>query len=135
MDDVVLTERARGVDRERAQPRRSRFRPGAARRADLLWGYLLLLPAVAFLAVLLVEPFIKALQYSLESWDGIGPARYVGFTNYKHLWTDPVERRSLYHLGVLFVFYSLIPTAAGLATAALVGRSVPRRVGLLLGDV
>ena len=122
MDEVVLTERVRGADRERAQPRRSRFRPGAARRADILWGYLLLLPAVAFLAVLLVEPFIKALQYSLESWDGIGPARYVGFANYKQLWTDPVERGSLVHLAVLFCFYSLIPTAAGLAAAAAIRR-------------
>src|SRR2546425_7938382 len=130
MDDVVLTERARGVDRERAQPRRSRFRPGAVRRADILWGYLLLLPAVAFLAILLVEPFIKAVQYSFQSWDGIGPARYVGLANYKLLWRDPVERGSLVHLGVLFCFYALIPTAAGLVAAGLVRRSDQRGMGL-----
>ena len=111
-----------GARRERAQARRRRFRPGAARRSDILWGFLLLLPAVAFLGALLVEPFIKAVQYSLESWDGIGPARYVGLENYKQLWLDPVERGSLVHLGILFCFYSLIPTAGGLVAAAIVRR-------------
>ena len=38
-------------------------------------------------------------------------ARYVGLANYRLLWTDPVERGSLVHLGVLFCFYALIPTA------------------------
>jgi len=68
-------------------------------------------------------------QYSFESWDGIGPARYVGLANYKLLWTDPVERGSLVHLGVLFCFYALIPTAAGLVAAGLVRRSDQRGMG------
>src|SRR5436305_345301 len=113
MTEVVPTEAAAGdrivgAERERAMRRHRRFRPGAARRADIAWGYLFLLPAVAFLGVFLVEPFVKAAQYSLESWDGIGPARYIGLDNYKRLWTDPVERSSLVHLGILFCFYSLI---------------------------
>jgi len=128
MDDVIRTE-GLPAERVRVRSRWSRFRPGAARRSDLLWGYLLLLPAVAFLAVFLVEPFVKAAQYSLESWDGIGPARYVGFANYRLLWTDPVERGSLVHLGILFCFYALIPTAAGLAAAAIVRRTNQRGMG------
>lgn len=128
MADAITTERPLAAE-PIARPRRLRLRPGAARRGDILWGYLLLLPAVAFLGALLVEPFIKAVQYSLEAWDGIGPARYVGFENYRHLWTDPVERQSLVHLFVLFCFYSLIPTAGGLVAAALVRRSDQRGMG------
>lgn len=129
MDDVISTEGAPASNPSRAYTRWWRFRPGAARRKDILWAYLFLLPAVAFLAVLLVEPFAKAVQYSLESWDGIGPAHYVGLANYKRLWTDPVERGSLVHLGILFCFYSLIPTAAGLAAAAVVRRTNQRGMG------
>jgi raffinose/stachyose/melibiose transport system permease protein len=129
VDEVILNDRALSAERKRTEVRPSRFRPGPARRGDILWGYILLLPAVAFLGALLVEPFVKAVQYSLESWDGIGPARYVGFENYRHLWTDPIERSSLYHLGILFCFYSLIPTAAGLIAAALVRRSDQRGMG------
>ena len=135
MTDVIPTEAVAGerigaAPRARVARRHRRFRPGAARRADIAWGYLFLLPAIAFLGVFLVEPFVKAAQYSLESWDGIGPARYVGLDNYKRLWTDPVERSSLVHLGILFCFYSLIPTAAGLAAAAIVRRANRRGMGV-----
>jgi raffinose/stachyose/melibiose transport system permease protein len=130
MNRVIASDVALEPGREAARARRLRFRPGAARRSQIAWGYLLLLPAVVFLAVLIVEPFAKAVQYSLESWDGIGPARYVGFDNYKRLWTDPVERGSLFHLGILFAFYSLIPTAAGLAAAAVVRRGNRRGMGV-----
>jgi len=129
MDDVIRSEHAVPADRVQARPRWSRFRPGAARRSDLLWGYLLLLPTVAFLGALVVEPFVKAVEYSLESWDGIGPARYIGLDNYRRLWTDPVERGSLVHLGILFCFYAIIPTAAGLAAAAIVRRVNRRGMG------
>jgi len=92
-------------------------------RANALWGYAFLAPAVIVMGVFLAEPFVKAAQYSLESWDGIGPSRYVGFANYGLIFTDPVERGSLEHLGILFCFYSLIPTAAGLAAAGLMRRN------------
>ncbi|MGH2895914.1 MAG: carbohydrate ABC transporter permease, partial [Solirubrobacteraceae bacterium] len=96
---------------------------------DILWGYLFMLPAVAFIGALIVEPFIKAVEYSLQSWDGVGPAHYVGFSNYKALWTDSVERSSLVHLAILFLFYSVIPTAAGLVAAGLLRRSKQRGMG------
>jgi raffinose/stachyose/melibiose transport system permease protein len=103
--------------------------PRGRRVNDLMWGYLLLLPAVALIGALIVEPFIKAIQYSLESWDGVGPAQYIGFSNYKALWTDPVERQSLVHLAILFLFYSVIPTAAGLIAAGLLRRAKQRGMG------
>jgi raffinose/stachyose/melibiose transport system permease protein len=130
MSDVPAQATLAGATRIRAEVQRRRFRPSAARRSDILWGYLLLLPAVAFLGTLLVEPFVKAVQYSLERWDGIGPARYIGFANYQQLWTDPIERGSLVHLGILFCFYSLIPTGGGLVAAALVRRVNARGTGV-----
>jgi raffinose/stachyose/melibiose transport system permease protein len=86
-----------------------------------------MLPTVAFIGALIVEPFFKAVEYSLESWDGVGPAHYVGLTNYKLLWTDPVERGSLIHLAILYLFYAVIPTGAGLVLAGVVRRAKQRR--------
>jgi len=103
--------------------RRWRRRFAEVDRANALWGYLFLAPAVIVMGVFLGEPFVKAVQYSLLNWDGIGPSHYVGFANYKQIFTDPVERGSLEHLGILFCFYSLIPTAAGLAAAGLMRRN------------
>jgi raffinose/stachyose/melibiose transport system permease protein len=119
------------VQRRRARPTwlRRPTLPRGRRLNDVMWGYLLLLPAVAFIGALIVEPFIKAVQYSLESWDGVGPAHYVGFSNYKALWTDPVERSSLLHLAILFLFYAVIPTAAGLVAAGLLRRAKQRGMG------
>lgn len=118
-----------GGARERGRPhaRRRVTLPRGRRRSDILWGYVFLLPTVAFIAALVVEPFIKAVEYSLEAWDGVGPAHYVGLTNYKLLWTDPVERESLIHLAILFLFYAVIPTAAGLVLAGVVRRARQRR--------
>ncbi len=110
-----------------ARPRRAlrlrRRRREPVDKRDALWGYLFMLPAIALVGVFLIEPFAKAVQYSLENWDGIGPAHYVGFANYKQIFVDPVERGSLEHLGILFCFYSLVPTAAGLAAAGLMRRN------------
>jgi raffinose/stachyose/melibiose transport system permease protein len=125
-ESIAAEPRHAGVDqgarRFRLRIRRGPKRPGR----DLLAGYLFLLPAVILVGLLLVEPFIKAFQYSLESWDGVGPARYIGLANYKQIFTDPVERGSLVHLGILFAFYSLIPTGAGLIAANLMRRMQQR---------
>src|SRR5438046_1899409 len=53
MTDVIPTEAVAGerigaAPRIRSAGRHRRFRPGAARRADIAWGYLFLLPAIAW---------------------------------------------------------------------------------------
>jgi raffinose/stachyose/melibiose transport system permease protein len=99
------------------------------KRRDWLSGYLYLAPAVIILGVLIIYPLAKAVQYSLQQWDGIGIARYVGFANYTQIFTDPVERGSLVNLGILLVFYSLIPTALSLVIVNLMRRSRQRGMG------
>jgi raffinose/stachyose/melibiose transport system permease protein len=125
-DDAIARSDQTPTEKVRTTPARWRpFRNRTPREpGDVLWGYLFLLPAAALVAVLLAEPFLKAVQYSFENWDGIGPARYVGLANYKLIFTDSVERGSLVNLGILLCFYSLIPTAAGLAAAGLMRRNV-----------
>ena len=113
--------------RARARPARGRpGRPpwrGSRRQRDALAGWLFLLPAVALIGLLLAEPFVKAVQYSLQNWDGVGVAQYVGLYNYQQIFVNPVERGSLVNLGLLFIFYAIIPTAGGLIAAGLVRRS------------
>lgn len=110
--------------------RKGRRRVAAWRRRDRLAGYLYLLPAVVFLGAFLVYPLGKMIQYSFQSWDGVGPATYVGVSNYEQLWQDPVESSALGHIGLLFVFFALIPTGLGLLVASLVGRVRMRGIGI-----
>jgi len=100
-------------------------------KGDRRIGLILILPAAIILASFIVYPLIKALDYSFLNWDGIGPKTSAGFSNYTALWTDPVERQSLVHAGVLICFYSLIPTALGLMAAALIARLPQRGMGVL----
>ncbi|MDA8292197.1 MAG: sugar ABC transporter permease [Actinomycetota bacterium] len=95
-------------------------------RRDRAAGYLYILPAVGFLGMFIVYPLIKDIQYSFENWDGVGPVTSAGFSNYAQLWKDPVESSSLAHIGILFIFFALIPVALGLLVASLIGRVQPR---------
>jgi raffinose/stachyose/melibiose transport system permease protein len=96
---------------------------------DGLTGWLFLAPAAFILAVLIVYPLVRAAQYSLQEWDGVGVAQWVGLRNYAQIITDPVERGSLANLGILLIFYSLIPTALALVTVNLMRRSKLRGMG------
>lgn len=96
---------------------------------DGLTGWLFLAPAAFLLGVLIVYPLIRAAQYSLQEWDGVGIAQWVGLRNYAQIITDPVERGSLANLGILLIFYSLIPTALALVTVNMMRRSKLRGMG------
>ena len=85
--------------------------------------------AVIFVGALIVYPRVKAAEYSLQQWDGIGIAKWVGFANYTQILTDPVERGSMVNLGILLLFYSVIPTAMALVTVNLMRRSRQRGLG------
>jgi hypothetical protein len=101
------------------------------RRREILSGYLYLAPAVLFIGALIIYPLIKAVQYSLQSWDGVGIARWVGLSNYTQVFTDSVERGSLVNLGILLVFYALIPVALALIVVNLMlpGRGLGHDAG------
>jgi raffinose/stachyose/melibiose transport system permease protein len=113
--------------------RRTRARLGetAQTKGDRRLGLVLGLPAAVLLGAFIVYPLVKAVQYSLLNWDGIGPSTSAGFSNYTALWNDGVERQSLEHAGILICFYSLIPTGLGLIAAALIARLPQRGMGAL----
>ena len=127
MSVTKVTAPASGADdlgaREKvASPRYKRGRRAPAwRRRDRRAGYLYLLPAVALLGVFILYPLARVVQYSFQSWDGVGPATYVGFSNYEQL-VQPPQSSALGHIGVLFIFFAIIPTGLGLMVASLIGR-------------
>jgi len=107
--------------------KRTRHEVGSKRKAS---GYLYVLPAVALLGLFIVYPFIRAGQYSFLSWDGVGPAHYVGGFNWEQIYLDPVERGSLINAATLFIFFSLVPVALGLIVVSLMARSRRRGMGV-----
>ena len=98
------------------------------RLARYVTGAIFLAPALALLAVWMVYPAVYTIVRSFFGQSGY-LGHWVAIDNYRRLWTDPVERGSLVHLGILFCFYAIIPTAAGLAAAAIVRRVNRRGMG------
>lgn len=74
------------------------------------------------LVIFIVYPMVRAGQYSFLSWDGIGPSRFAGARNWQAIFSDPTEAQALVHVGILFVFYAVIPVAFGLCAVGLIAR-------------
>ncbi|MFT7835877.1 sugar ABC transporter permease [Saccharothrix sp. BKS2] len=100
-----------------------------------LVGWLFVLPALAVYAVFVLRPLAATVRYSLYRWDGVGPATWVGWDNYRAVLTDPDLYGAIGHALVLVVLFTGVPVPLGLLAAAVIrraaaGRSV--RVVLLL---
>jgi raffinose/stachyose/melibiose transport system permease protein len=92
-------------------------------------GWLFVLPALAAYAVFVLWPVVQTFKYSLYQWDGVAPARWIGFANFKTVFTDSELVGVLEHAFELMIFFSAIPVVLGLAVATVVRRFVSRRVG------
>ncbi len=102
-------------------PRRRRGSP--ARRRRRLSGLLFAAPGLLLYAVVVLWPTLQSLQFSFYKWDGVSTAAWVGLDNYIRFFTDPVLRATLGNVLVLLIFFSLLPIALGLLSAALLTTS------------
>ena len=84
---------------------------------------LLLAPACLLFAVFVVWPIADSLWISLQDWDGIKPARFVGWANYAELFTDDVFYTALVN-NVLWLAAFMLAPAFGLALALLLNQTL-----------
>ena len=80
-------------------------------------------PALVVYATFVLYPLGRAVHLSLFDWDGLTLATFVGLANYAEVGTDPQLRAAFGHSLVLIVFFALLPTAIGLALAAVLTRA------------
>lgn len=108
------------------------MRRGSARsgQGSGLVDALYVLPALAVLALVLLVPLGLTAGLSLTSWDGLGPIKWVGLSNYTALATDPIVVTAMGNAVVLTVFTLAIPIVIGLATAIVLSR-IGRRLRTL----
>ena len=104
---------ARGA---RAEP------PGAPRRV----AYLYLVPALAIYAAFVLAPLGHTVWLSLEQWDGLTPATYVGLANYREILHNGELRSAFEHSFVLILFYAVIPVSLALVLVAVLSRATIR---------
>ncbi len=94
-----------------------------------LQGWLFVVPALAAYTLFVLWPLVQTFKYSLYRWDGVLPARWVGFANFRTVFTDHELLGVLGHAFELIIFFSGIPVLLGLAVATVMHRVASRRVG------
>jgi raffinose/stachyose/melibiose transport system permease protein len=92
-------------------------------------GWLFVLPALIFYAVFVLQPLALTIEYSFYRWDGVGPATWVGLTNYAAVLSEPKLVETLFNGFRLVIFFSLIPVGLGLVTASVIQRVARGRLG------
>ena len=79
-------------------------------------------PALVLYGFVVLVPALQSVNYSFYRWDGVTQAVFVGARNYAAFVTDPQLADSIGHIGVLVLFYALLPILLGLFSAALLAR-------------
>ena len=100
--------------------------PSQKQRADTLAGYLFILPGIIGLSVFVLYPLASSVYYSLTEWNGATAPKFIGFENFRYLFTQDPSLWGSLRATALWVLWS-VPTgvAAGLLLAVLVNRSLP----------
>ena len=98
-------------------------------------GWLFVTPALGFYAVFVLQPMLLTVQYSLYRWDGVGPATWVGLSNYVTVLSEPRLIETLFNAFRLVLFFSLAPVTLGLVTASVIYRVATGRLGAVSRSV
>lgn len=94
-------------------------------------GWLFVAPALIMYSFFVLQPLALTVQYSLYRWDGVGPATWVGLSNYATVLTEPRLLETLFNAFRLVLFFSVIPVALGLVTASIIQRVARGRLGTI----
>lgn len=98
-------------------------------RRQTFVGWLFVLPALVMYGLFVLQPLALTVQYSFYRWDGVGPATWVGLSNYVAMLTEPRLVETLFNAFRLVLFFSVVPVALGLVTASVIHRVARGRFG------
>lgn len=87
-------------------------------------GYYFIFPALAFFGLFIAYPLVRSVQISLTQWPGFGPSTFVGFSNFKAMFSDPVFRTALFNTIVFCGVTTILQTAIPLGLAALLNAKI-----------
>lgn len=79
-------------------------KPTATKSKSTLKNYLYLLPAVLFIGIFFVSSIFFTGYLSFQDWDGFSEMKFVGFSNYVTLFSDPNFLISLMNTAIWVVF-------------------------------
>jgi ABC-type sugar transport system permease subunit len=106
-----------------SQPAKGRRRPqfapsgGDSRMHSI--GYYFIFPALGLFALFIAYPLVRAVMISLTQWPGFGTSKYVGFSNFHAMISDPTFQTALKNTVVFTAATTILSTLIPMALAAL----------------
>lgn len=88
-------------------------------------GYALLAPSLFGIAAFLLLPILVVVWLSMQRWDLLSPASFVGLDNFRDVFTDPSFGKSLLITGLFVLLVIPVQTVLGLFAATLLNRGLP----------
>jgi raffinose/stachyose/melibiose transport system permease protein len=86
-------------------------------------------------AAFVLQPLVLTVQYSLYRWDGVGPATFVGLSNYEVVLSDPNLLGTVVNAFRLILFFSFLPVTLGLIVASIMRRVASGSLGTVARTV
>jgi len=117
MGEVTASLRAAGLAK-RSRSLRSLV------ESEAVFGYLLILPALVLIALLVAYPFFTAIHWSLTDAFVGRPGSFVGLNNFIDLFGSGIFRQALQNSIVFTVAAVAAKTAAGVALALLLNKTL-----------
>ncbi len=71
-----------------------------------------------------IYPTIRTFTLAFTNYDGLSPARWIGWANFKELFQTEAFRLALWHNLIWILIFITIPTSAGLALAMVLNQGV-----------
>jgi N-acetylglucosamine transport system permease protein len=88
-----------------------------------------LIAPVTVYVVFVISPYIQAFNLAMRQWRGFGEAKWVGFGNFKTMFSDPVFWKALSHNGIILLALPLVTIAIALVFAFLLNVGGRARAG------
>jgi len=98
------------------------WRSGGGRGAEVLTGWIMVLPALIGFLVFYALPTVRAVEISFTDWNLLREPNFVGWDNYIHMWDDPKFWNGMKLSGYYVLLNIPLQTALGLFLALAMDR-------------
>ncbi len=98
------------------------WRSGGGRGAEVLTGWIMVLPALIGFLAFYALPTVRAVEISFTDWNLLREPNFVGWDNYIHMWDDPKFWNGMKLSGYYVLLNIPLQTALGLFLALAMDR-------------
>ncbi|QQO08193.1 carbohydrate ABC transporter permease [Breznakiella homolactica] len=91
-----------------------------------IWGFVFIAPTVIGLYVFFLYPMVNSIYISLTKWNHLTKPEFIGFENYRRLFSDPTILREFFN--TFFFVFTMVPLI--IIVSLLLANTLNRRTNL-----